>query len=232
VPPVREGYDLDVAVVGRMVAGDSRSPTFWAFSTIGLSNAEQAVNSKRPGFRRFELVLATNNYEKEDPFPARIGVALSMGPEGLPGWDWGQVKNPPLLDWLVIAGEEVGSAIRSGSQFAFADTLTLGPGNSEWTKSQLDHSILLPVCPPLLAAGFDPFGGTAQSGVVHPSEWHIDPGMGRFQDGFVWLLPVSKHECERASKAGSWNLFADLVELSTEAGRGEFGVALDLLRRT
>ncbi len=70
------------------------SPTFWAFSTIGLSNAEQAVNSERPGFRRFELVLATNNYAKEDPFPARIGVALSMGPEGLPSLGLGPGQEP------------------------------------------------------------------------------------------------------------------------------------------
>ncbi len=90
---------------------------------------------------------------------------------------------------------------------------------------------LAPTCPPLLAAGFEPFGGTAQSGIVPPSEWHINPGVDRFQDGLVWLLPVSKKEFERANAAGSWNFFADLVELSTLGGQGEFGVALDLLRQ-
>jgi hypothetical protein len=177
-------------------------------------------------------VLATNNAEREDPFPTRLGVVLAMGEEGLPGWDWAQVRNPPLVDWLTIAGEGLGSAIRQGSQFAICDTLTLGPGNSTWTQSQLDHSILLPACPPLLAAGFEPFGDTARTGVISAPEWHRDAGTDRFENGFVWLLPVSKQEFETANTTGSWNLFADLVELSMVSGRGEFGAALDLLRRT
>jgi hypothetical protein len=231
VPRKLKGYDLDVVVLGRTYAKDERSQVIWILSTVGLCNVEQPARPDRPGFRRFELVLATNNAEREDPFPTRLGVALAMGAEGLPAWDWSQVQVPPLLDWLTIAGEELGSAIRQGSQFAFCDTLTLGPGKAPWTRSQLDHSILLPASPPLLAAGFEPFDHTAPVGVVPPDQWNRAPGHDRHEHGFFWLVPVSRAEYDKANAAGSWDVFADLVERALSAGRDEFSDAFDLLRK-
>src|SRR6185369_65192 len=231
VPRTREGYALDIVVLGRDYARDDRSQAIWMFTTIGLCKVEQAVRSDRPSFRRFELILALNNAEREDPFPSRLGVVLSQGSESLPGWDWSHEQIPPLLDWLTIAGEELGAAIQTGAQFAFCDTLTLGPGNASWTLSQLDHSILLPASPPLLAAGCEPFGDELSARVVAPDQWNRSPGSDHFECGFVWILPVSKAEFEKANAAGSWNLFADLVENATRGGRDEFSDAFDLLRR-
>src|SRR5262245_20589597 len=73
-PRRREGYDLDVFVLGRSFARDSRSPIVWFFSTIGLCTVEQGVGGGRRAFRHFELALGTNNAERDDPFPSRLGV--------------------------------------------------------------------------------------------------------------------------------------------------------------
>ena len=39
-----------------------------------------------------------------------------------------------------------------------------------------------------------------------------EPGTDKFDYGFYWLLPVSEKEHEKASREGSWNVFADLVD--------------------
>ena len=231
-PRKRPGYELDLCVVGRMFAWDDRSPIVWLFSTIGLCKVAQPAQPGRPAFRRFELVLATNNAELEDPFPSRLGVVLSANGGDFPGWDWKQVEPPPLMDWLVIAGEEVGTLLRRGSHFALTDRLTLGPGGSTWTRSRLDHSVLLPVTPHMIVSGFVPFNAAGDpEDTVHPSEWHRKPGTEQFEYGFCWLLPVTPSEYAKASADGAWNVFADLVERSAPDARDDFAVAFDWLRR-
>jgi hypothetical protein len=155
VPPKREPEE--VFVVGRMFAWDKQSPVVWIFSTIGLCLLDQAAPVGRKIFHHFELVLGTNNSNKEDPFPARLGVVLSQPPGAFLAWDWNQVSHPPLLQWLTIAGQEVARLIREHSSLAIADTLTLGPGGGSWTRSVLTHSMILPASPHMLALGFAPF---------------------------------------------------------------------------
>lgn len=94
VPRTREGYDLNVVVVGRTVnVGDER-PVLWVFSTIGLSAVEQRARPSAHAFRRVELVLALNNSGRDDPFSdadwrrararaertARLGLVASARP--------------------------------------------------------------------------------------------------------------------------------------------------------
>lgn len=231
VPVRKPSFALDIAVVARQFAWDAKSPIVWLFSTVGLCAMVQPVRERREAFRRFELVLAANNAELEDPFPSRLGVALAQEPDGLPGWDWGQVRVPPLVHWLAIAGQEFASWMKDdGSHFAITDTLAFGPGKSPWTRSILDHSVLLPAAPHMLASGFGPFNEPADSAsAVDAKRWHKAAGTGEFRNGFYWLLPVSAAEHARAAAAGTWNLFADLVERVPE-GREEFDVAFDLLR--
>jgi hypothetical protein len=232
VPPKREGYDSDIAVVARTIDAGANRPVVWLLSTIGLSAVEQPRRGDAQVFRHVELVLISNNSEREDPFPARLGVALAQEPKSLPGWDWAQVAPPPLLDWMTIVGEELGAAMRSGTSFAICDTLTLGLGNSPWTRSKLDHSVLLPAPPAMLTAGMAPFDSPATpQGVVNPASWHSDSGSDRFSYGFQWLLPVSQVEYSTASRAGTWNMFADLVESAHRmTSDDDFSVAFDLLR--
>jgi hypothetical protein len=229
-PRPREGYELGLRVIGRMFARDRESPLIWMFSTIGLCKLEQPTQPERTSFRRFELVLVTNNAERDDPFPTRLGVALSQGSDFV-AWDWNQVDLPPLMDWLVIAGEEIGALIKSGSHFAATDTLTLGPGKSSWTRSVLDHSVLLAAPPHLLACGFAPFDRPGDpSETVNPADWHRDPGSERFEYGFYWLLPVTEREHARAKQDGTWSVFSELLERARAESRDDCAVAFDLLR--
>jgi hypothetical protein len=55
-------------------------------------------------------------------------------------------------------------------------------------------------------------------------------GTGRHACGFYWVLPVSEPEYARANAEGTWSVLADLVERSNQLGRGDFGLAYDLLR--
>jgi len=182
VPPRKEGYDLDIFVVGRMFSWDDQSPVVWMFSTIGLSVLDQPAQGGRTAFRRFELFLATNNAETEDPFPTRIGIVLGQPPGAFPGWDWDQVRYPPPLEWLAIAAQEIGSMMRTGSHFALGDTLTMGPGKSPWTRSVLSHSVLLPVPPHMLVSGLAPFNTPSDPpDTVKPGAWHGHPGTDRFE---------------------------------------------------
>jgi hypothetical protein len=126
VPPRREGYDLHVVVVGRNVNIGENKPILWMFSTVGLSAVQQARRGAAQAFRRIELVLVLSNSEREDPFPTRLGVALAQEPNPFPGWDWSQVETPPLVDWLSVAGEELGAAIKSGSTFAVQRHVDIG----------------------------------------------------------------------------------------------------------
>lgn len=231
IPPRREEYDLNVAVVGRAVNVGDDAPVLWVFSTIGLGAVDQARRGDAQAFRRAELVVAFDNSEPEDPFPTKIGVALAQEPEPFAGWDWSQVEVPPLLDWISIAGEELGAAIRFGSTFAIADTLTLGPGNSAWTRSRLEQSVLLPVNPQMLDAGLGPFDSSASPRrSFDPQAWRSSPGTESFTRGFYWLLPVSQSEYDKANTEGTWNMFADLVEQAQALGKGDFSRAYDLLR--
>jgi hypothetical protein len=136
------------------------------------------------------------------------------------------------MDWLVIAGEEIGAMIASGSHFAITDTLTLGPGNLPWTRSVLDHSVLLPASPHMLVSGLSPFNEAHDStDTVKPADWHKQPGTERFEHGYYWLLPVSQREHAKATSEGTWNVFADLVELAPSDARDDCFVAFDLLRK-
>jgi hypothetical protein len=230
VPPRREGYDLHVVVVGRNVNIGENKPILWMFSTVGLSAVQQARRGAAQAFRRIELVLVLSNSEREDPFPTRLGVALAQEPNPFPGWDWSQVEIPPLVDWLSVAGEELGAAIKSSSTFAVQDTLTLGPGNSTWTRSRLSHSALLPSNPHMQSAGFAPFDSTASRDGIDPTNWNKDPATERYSCGFYWLLPVTHPEYDAANAGGTWNMFADLVEKSHELGGDDFALSYDLLR--
>lgn len=231
VPPKREGYEAEVFIVGRMFAWDEQSPVVWIFSTIGLCLLDQPSPSGRKAFQHFELVLGTNNSNKEDPFPARIGVVLSQPSGTFPAWDWDQVKHPPLLQWLEIAGQEVACLIRGHSSFAIGDTLTLGPGGQSWTRSVLTHSMILPAPPHMLALGLAPFNRAGDpTDTVKPGEWAANPGTDRFAYGFYWLLPVSEREHEKANREGSWTVFADLVDLAPKEANDDCAVAFDLLR--
>jgi hypothetical protein len=132
---------------------------------------------------------------------------------------------------MSTAGEGLGAAIKSGSTFAISDTLTFGPGNSAWTKSRLDHSVLLPANPHMLGAGLGPFDSvTSVQGTVDPKNWHSDPGTDRYSYGFYWLLPVSQPEHAKANTDATWNMFADLVEKSHEIDGDDFTLTYDLLR--
>ena len=227
-PPRREGYDLDVCVVARTFAWDETSPMIWMLSSIGLCHAAQLQLPKRSAFRRFELVLACTG-GRDDPFPDRLSVALTL--EGWGAWDWNQVVPPPLMDWLVIAAEELGSAMNAGSHFAITDTITLGPGKSSWTRSLLDHSLLLPVPPHMLVSGFAPFdAASARADTVPPADWHSNPGVAEFEYGFYWLVPISEQEHAQANQLGSWKVFADLSERSRAQTGDPFSLAFDLLR--
>jgi hypothetical protein len=176
-------------------------------------------------------VLATNNAERDDPFPARLGVVLSVGTDQFPGWDWNEVPPPPLLQWLAIAGQEFASWMKGGEHFALTDTLMFGPGKLPWTKSELDHSVILPAPPQMLLSGFAPFNEPHDPiETIDAENWHADSGTDRFRYGFYWLLPVSKEEHERASTNGTWSLFADLVDLAPEGSEDNCVVAFDLLR--
>lgn len=224
-PPRREGYELDVCVLARTFAWDERSPVIWLLSSIGLCSVMQPPRPNRRAFRRFELVLACSG-GKDDPFPDRLAVACM-----LESWDWNQVTPPPLLDWLAIAAEELGMSVRTGAQFAITDTITLGPGKSPWTRSLLDHSMLLPVPPHMLVSGLAPFAsGRVSADSVSPLEWDKDPGVDRYEYGFYWVLPISEQEHARANQVGSWNTFGDLVEQSRAQTGDPFTLAFDLLR--
>jgi len=227
-PRRRDGYDLDVCVVARTFAWDDKSPIVWLLSSIGLCHAAQPELPQRSAFRRFELVLACSG-GRDDPFPDRLGVALTL--DGWGAWDWNQVAPPPLMDWLVIAAEEIGSLMTAGSHFAITDTITLGPGKSPWTRSQLDHSLLLPVPPHMLVSGFAPFDATnSREDTVPFAEWDRDPRVAGFEDGFYWLVPVSEQEYAQANQLGSWQMFGELTELSRAQSGDPFTLAFDLLR--
>jgi hypothetical protein len=114
VPSARPGYDLNIVVVARTVTVNEQASMLWAFSTVGLCNVEQPLRVGSQAFRHVELILVSNNWEKEDPVPARLGVALDQGPGAMPGWDWSQVSHPAILDWLTIAAEEVGLLMGQG----------------------------------------------------------------------------------------------------------------------
>jgi hypothetical protein len=231
LPRKKEGYDLDIFVVGRMFSWDAQSPVIWIFSTIGLCAVEQPRRDSRQGFEHFELVLATSNSETEDPFPARLGVVLSQGRDGMPGWDWDQVAHPPLLEWLEIVAQELGLLVQAGSHFAIGDALTMGPGNSGWTRSVLSHSVLLSATPHMLVMGLAPFDKPgAPVDTVKPKDWFQSPGTGRFEYGFYWLLPVTQQEHDKALREGTWEVFADLVELAPKEQHDSCTLAFDLLR--
>lgn len=190
-----------------------------------------AAAGRRALISPVELVLVVSSSEQEDPFPARLGIALAHEPQPLPGWDWSQVKAPPLVDWLSIAGEELALAIDAGSTFAIQDTLTLGPGGSTWTRSRLSHSGLLPANPHLRGAGFGPFGARVGSpGNVTYADWHLAADTEEHECGFYWLLPVTRAEHARADTDGTWNMFADLAASSHELGGDDFALSYDLLR--
>lgn len=232
VPPKTEGDEAEVFIVGRMFAWDDQSPVVWIFSTIGLCLLDQPASVGRKAFHHFELVLGTNNSNTEDPFPARIGVVLSQPPGTFPAWDWNQVSHPPLLRWLANTGHEVARLIRDhSSSFAIADTLTVGPGGESWTRSVLTRSMILPAPQHMLALGFAPFNHAGDpTDMVKPGEWASNPGTDRFDYGFYWLLPVSEKEHEKANRAGSWNVFADLVDQAPKDANDDCAVAFDLLR--
>lgn len=232
VPVHAETFDADICIVGRTFAWDDSSPIIWLFSTIGLSRIAQTPQPGRAAFRRFELVVATNNAEREDPFPSRLGVVLAQGSEQLPGWDWRQVTPPPLLQWLVLAAQDVASwMIRDHSHFAPTDTLPIGPGNSSWTRSLLSRSVFLPATPHMLAVGLRPFNIPGDEvAAAKAGDWHRTDGIDRFEYGFQWLLPVSEAEYQRANSSGTWNMFADLVERSPAEARDDCAVAFDWLR--
>jgi hypothetical protein len=231
VPPKGEHGEAEMFVVGRMFAWDEQSPVVWIFSTIGLCLLDQTAPVGRKAFHHFELLLGTNNSSSEDPFPARLGVVLSQPPGTFPGWDWNQVRYPPLLRWLTIAGQEVARLIRDHSSLAIADTLTLGPGGESWTRSALTRSMILPASPHMLALGFAPFNEAGDStDTVKPGEWASNPGTERFDHGFYWLLPVSAAEHDKANREGSWSVFADLVDQSPKDANDDCAVAFDLLR--
>jgi hypothetical protein len=231
-PVPNEPTEPDIVVIGRMFAWDEKSPAIWIFSTIGLSLLEQSVQDGQLAFRHFELALATNNSEKEDPFPTRIATVLSQRDASIPGWDWDQVKHPPLLQWLASAGRSIASSMKARTQFAIGDTLTLGPGNSPWTRSMLSHSVLLPAPAHMLLLGLSPFGYSDHAPhTVNAHEWHSNPGTDRYEHGWYWLLPVSEQEHGKATKEGTWNVFADLVELVPGGANDDCAVAFDLLRR-
>jgi hypothetical protein len=232
VPEHSDSFVTDLYVLGRMFAWDDHAPLTWVFNTVGLCALEQPARPRRSAFQRFELALATNNAaETEDPFPAKIGVALAQEPHSLPGWDWNEVLHPPLLRWFALVGQEFASSVAEGEHFAIPDTLLWGPGRSSWTRSILDHAVLLPATPHMLLSGLSPFeqpGDPADT--VRPAEWHRRPGTDQFKFGFYWLLPVSADEHARAAADGTWNLLADLIE-AVPAGTGDdCHLAFDLLR--
>jgi hypothetical protein len=231
VPPKREDDDAEIFVVGRMFAWDEQSPVVWIFSSIGLCLLEQPTLARGKAFKGFELALGTNNSNVDDPFPSRLGVVLSHPPETFPAWDWDQVKHPPLLQWLAIAGQEVARLLRGQSSFAIGDTLTFGPGGSSWTRSALTHSMLLSVPPHMLALGLAPFNRAGDPiDTVKPGEWATNPGTDRFAHGFYWLLPISEQEHDQANREGSWALFADLVDMAPKEANDDCAAAFDLLR--
>lgn len=231
IPPARDGYDLDILVVGRNVDVGENCPVLWMFSTIGLGAAEQCPRGAAQAFRHVELVLVLSNSENEDPFPTRLGVALAQEPDPFVGWDWSQVAPPPLCDWMCIVGEELGTAIKNGSTFAIRDTLTLGPGNAPWTRCRLTHTALLPSNPHMQKVGFHPFNLLpSQPKYPSPTHWHTDPGTSSHTHGFYWLLPIDEREHTKATVEGTWNMFADLAQKSRQLGGGEFDLAYDLLR--
>lgn len=224
-PPRRTDYELDVCAVARMFAWDEKSPVIWLLSSIGLCQVAQLQRPRRSAFRRFELVLACSG-GLDDPFPHRLGVALSME-----DWDWNQVTPPPLMDWLTIASEELGISMKTGAHFAITDTITLGPGKNAWTRSVLEHSMLLPVPPHMLVSGIAPFDRTSVSaGSVSPLAWDQDPGVERYEYGYYWLLPISEPEHAQANQVGSWSTFGDLSERSRAQTGDPFALAFDLLR--
>lgn len=230
-PPITEHDGGDVFVVGRMFAWDEQSPVVWIFSTIGLSLFRQESRLGRKTFPHFELVLGTYSANKDDPFPARLGVVLSQPPGAFSAWDWNQVTAPPLLQWMTIAGKEVARLIKEHSSVAIADTLSLGPGGQPWTRSVLTHSIILPATPHMLALGFAPFNQVGDPiDTVKPGEWASNPGTDRFDNGFYWLLPVSGKEHEKATREGSWNVFADLVDQTPKEANDDCALAFELLR--
>lgn len=230
-PRSRPGYDLNIVVVARTIAVSEQASMLWAFSTVGLCNIEQPLKAEAQAFRHVELMLVSNNWEREDPFPARIGVALDQGADVMPGWDWSQVRPPGILDWLAIAAEEVGLSMGQGSTFAIGDTLTLGPGNASWTRSKLGCSAILPPPPQMLAAGFGPFDSAVEAtSAVLPDQWHQNPGTEQHAYGFYWLLPLSEAEYVRANSQGSWNVFADIIDAAPNKASDEFAAAFDLMR--
>jgi hypothetical protein len=231
VPPKRNGYDLDIVTVGRNVNIGEDRPILWMFSTIGLCSIGQPQRNIAQAFRHIELALVLSNSESEDPFPTRLGVALAQEPHPFPGWDWSQVTAPPLMDWMCILGEELGIAIKNGSTFAIRDTLTFGPGNSQWTRSKLNRIALLPSNPHMQLAGFSPFNqpATSPDGLT-PERWHTDPGTDSHTHGFYWTLPINDTEYTKANTEGTWNMFADLVQRSHQLGGDDFDLAYDLLR--
>lgn len=231
VPQVRAGYELGVVVVARTVALREDAPALWALSTIGLCELEQGSRASAWTVPHFELAMMSNNSETEDPIPARLGVALHCGADSLPGWDWNQVVAPSCFDWLSIAGEEIGDAVSRGTTFAVGDTLTLGIGTSAWTRSKLEHSVILPPPPTMLSAGMAPFDTTPGDAALEiPEPWYVDSGAARRPYGFYWLLPVSAAEHASANADGTWNMFADLAQAASEAGQDVFSVAFDWLR--
>lgn len=121
--------------------------------------------------------------------------------------------------------------MRDGSHFAITDTLMLGPGKSSWTRSTLSNSVLLPATPHMLALGLTPFNRPSDpSDPVDPGKWTKSPGTDRFEYGFYWLLPVSESERAKADSMGTWELFADLVDLAPEEAEDACAVAFNWLR--
>jgi hypothetical protein len=235
IPGHGDDGDADfIFVLGQMFAWDESSPVIWLFSTVGLCTLEQPTREQRAAFRHFELVLPSfpsNGPDHEDPFPARIGVVLSAEGATLPGWDWSQVEHPPLVQWLALVGQDFASSIKGGDQFAIPDTLAAGPGNASWTRSVLDHAVLLPVSVHMLLTGFGPFNlPTDPDDAVAPGEWRMSPGTDRFSYGNYWLLPISEAEHRKAETEGTWNMFAELVEMAPKEADDNCVVAFDLLR--
>ena len=229
-PRHRKTFDAEIAVLGTMHAWDDNSPVVWLFSTLGLSTIQQP-ESERFTFRRFEIVLATNNAEQEDPFPSRIGIALRSE---LPGWDWNEVPVPPLMSWLAVQGQELASMIvQDGSLFGIRDPIEgLGLGAADWTNSALFNAVLMPTPVQLMDAGFGPYRSPSDDKyVLDPSQWHEEPAVVAHENGFYWFLPTSNDERRAASTQGTWDMFEDLADRGNQIDpEDDFAAAFDLLR--
>ncbi len=232
VPPRKPGM-VELFVLAQMFWWDAKSPVHWLLTTIGLSAHAQSVDDKPFGFSRFELVMAMRP-GKEEPFPEGLGVVLSAPGATLPGFDWGQVRIPNVVRWLVFAADAIHSLQNKDSQFGITDTIGIGPGGTDYiSTSKLDCSVLLPATVHMLLKGHGPFNDvTDPRDTVHPGEWIDDPGTERFTHGFYWLCPVSRAEHGRAKRDGTMTVFDDLVARSPKEADDACYFAFDLLRES